>query len=84
MAIGAPRLPQAMARKTKNVAGTRKSPSASDCPSSASTTANSGTPISGQTTICASLPRRGATRSGASVAITPTLATAAASRPRNA
>ena len=83
MATGAPRLPHAMPRKARKVAGTRNSPSPTGWPRNNCTARNSGTPMSGATTRCTSLPRRGPTRSGASAAITPTVALAAASAPNS-
>ena len=81
MAIGMPRLPQAMARKARKVAGTSSRPRRSGAECSSCTQKKSGSPTSGAGTICQNLPRRGPGRSGGAVTITPTPAAAAAATP---
>jgi len=81
IAIGMPRLPQAIARKARKVAGTSTRPSLSGAACSSCTRKNSGSPISGAGSICSSLPRRGPGRSGGAVTITPTDAPVAARVP---
>ena len=84
IAIGMPRLPQAMAVKARKVAGTSSSPRRMGAACSICTAKNSGRPISGAGSICQNLPRRGPDRSGGAVTITPTAADDAAKAPSQA
>ena len=70
--------------ESAEIAGTSSRPSSNGWPCRRCTAQNKGTPMSGSTTMCASLPRRGPTMSAASAAMTPTVATAAASAPKAA
>jgi len=81
MAIGMPRLPQAMARKAMKVAGTSTSPRRMGALCSICTAKKSGSPMSGAGSICRNLPRRGPGRSGGAVTITPVAAADAAMVP---
>ncbi|MCY1364925.1 hypothetical protein D9M69_517490 [compost metagenome] len=81
MAMGMPRLPQAMATKAMKVAGTSSSPRRIGAPCSICTAKNSGRPMSGAGSICKNLPRRGPGRSGGAVTITPVAAAEAARVP---
>ena len=80
-AIGMPRLPQAMARKAKKVAGTSSRPRRIGAACSICTAKNSGTPMSGAGSIWKNLPRRGPGRSGGAVTSTPTATADAAKVP---
>jgi hypothetical protein len=81
IAMGMPRLPQAMARKAMKVAGTRRSPRRIGAVCSICTAKNSGRPMSGAGSIWKNLPRRGPGRSGGAVTITPVAAADAAMVP---
>jgi hypothetical protein len=81
MAIGMPRLPQAMAVKARKVAGTSSRPRRIGAACSICTAKNSGTPISGAGSICRNLPRRGPGRSGGAATMAPTAAAEAAKAP---
>jgi hypothetical protein len=81
MAMGMPRLPQAISKKAMKVAGTSSSPSRMGAVCSICTAKNSGSPMSGAGSICRNLPRRGPGRSGGAVTITPVAAAEAAMVP---
>ncbi len=81
MAMGMPRLPQAMARNAMKVAGTSSRPRRMGAVCSICTAKKSGSPMSGAGSIWKNLPRRGPGRSGGAVTITPVAAADAAMVP---
>lgn len=81
MATGAPRLPQAMARKARKLAGTMSRPSIQGSSCRRCTTRNSGSASRGAGSMCSSLPRRGAGMSGGMATMAPTVAADAAALP---